>query len=337
MKILITGTAGFIGFHAAQKFVKAGYEVIGIDNINDYYDTSLKYDRLKASGINKSDICSNVLVQSFSNFNYQFMKIDLEDSDGIMNLFKEEKFDMVIHLAAQAGVRYSLENPKAYIQSNITGFLNILEACRHFFITKLIYASSSSIYGMSNKPLLSITDRVDNPISLYAATKKSNELMAHVYSHLYGITTIGLRFFTVYGPWGRPDMSPIIFADAICNQKKLKVFNQGNMLRDFTFIDDIIEGLFSISNCELNEQYNLFNIGNSKPIKLLDFINCLERELNIEGKKEMLDIQPGDVVATWADIKEFVAVTGYTPTTDISVGVSKFIKWYKDYYKIYGA
>lgn len=334
MKILITGTAGFIGFHTAKRFVEEGNEVVGIDNINDYYHTSLKYDRLKESGIDKSEVHYNQLTSSVKSKNYRFMKIDLEDAAGIMELFQKEKFEMVIHFAAQAGVRYSLENPKSYIQSNVVGFLNILESCRHNTVKKLIYASSSSIYGMSNNAQLSITDRADNPVSLYAATKKSNELMAHVYSHLYGISTIGLRFFTVYGPWGRPDMAPFLFTDAILNGRNIKVFNHGKMQRDFTYVDDIVEGISCISNSKLKELYNILNIGNSSPVKLLDFISCLEKELNIKAKKEMHDMQPGDVVATWADIKELVAITGYAPQTGLSEGVNQFINWYKEYYKI---
>uniref|UniRef100_UPI0040472382 NAD-dependent epimerase/dehydratase family protein n=1 Tax=Algoriphagus sp. TaxID=1872435 RepID=UPI0040472382 len=333
MKILITGTAGFIGFHTALKFVGAGFEIIGIDNINDYYDTRLKFDRLKASGINESEIRYNKFVQSFLNSNYRFMKVNLEDADALMDLFQTEKFDMVIHLAAQAGVRYSLENPKSYIQSNVVGFLNILEACRNYNVRKLLFASSSSVYGMSDKPLLSITDNTDNPISLYAATKKSNELMAHVYSHLYNIQTIGLRFFTVYGPWGRPDMAPFLFADSIINNNILKVFNNGNMQRDFTFIDDIVEGIFSISKVKLKNKYNIFNVGNNVPVKLLEFIDCLENELKKKAIKEMYEIQAGDVIATWADTKELILATGYHPKTNIKSGVKKFIAWYMEYFK----
>lgn len=334
MKILVSGTAGFIGFHTAIKLVEEGYDVVGIDNINDYYATSLKFDRLKESGILEADIDYNQLIQSNKWKNYSFMKVDLEDTESITNLFAKEKFEMVIHLAAQAGVRYSLENPRSYIQSNVAGFINILECCRYHSVHRLIYASSSSIYGMSEKTQLSITDKVDNPISLYAATKKANELMAHVYSHLYKITTIGLRFFTVYGPWGRPDMAPFLFADAILTDKKLKVFNHGKMQRDFTFIDDIVEGIVRVAKAELKEQYNIFNIGNNAPIQLMDFIRCLENELGKEAKKEMHDMQPGDVLATWADTKELVAATGYSPKTSIEEGVHIFAQWYKKYYKI---
>lgn len=334
MKVLITGAAGFIGFHTIEYYANRNYEVIGIDNINDYYPTSLKYDRLRESGIDESEIHYNRLTQSSKLPNYKFMKMDLEDAGGIMQLFQTEKFDLVINLAAQAGVRYSLENPKAYIDSNIAGFLNILEACRHSKVAKLIFASSSSIYGMSDKELLSVDDRTDHPVSLYAATKKSNELMAHVYSHLYDIKIIGLRFFTVYGPWGRPDMAPFLFSNRIINNKPLQVFNHGEMRRDFTFIDDIVEGILKVSEAVIKEKYKLFNIGNNSPVKLMDFIECLESELNISARLEMLGMQQGDVIATWADTKELIEVTGYCPRTDINQGVKLFIDWYKKYYKV---
>jgi UDP-glucuronate 4-epimerase len=334
MRVLITGSAGFIGFHTVKKYVESGHSVTGIDNINDYYSIELKYSRLKEAGIEESDIPYNQLIKSVKWPGYQFAKIDLVDGNAMMKLFKEEQFDMVIHLAAQAGVRYSLENPGAYAQSNVVGFLNILEACRHNHITKLIYASSSSVYGMSEKPLLSTSDRVDNPISLYAATKKSNELMAHVYSHLYNIQTIGLRFFTVYGPWGRPDMAPFLFTDAILNDKPIKVFNHGNMKRDFTYVGDIVDGIYGISNSKLEGQYHIFNIGNNAPVKLLDFINCIEKELQKNALKEMMELQPGDVVATWADTSDFVKASGYKPSVNIDQGVKEFINWYKDYYNV---
>ena len=333
MKVLITGTAGFIGFHAASKFLAAGFEVTGIDNINDYYDTDLKYDRLKESGIAKADVHYNASVRSSKWPKYKFIKVDLEDTENIDKLFHDNKFDVVIHLAAQAGVRYSLTNPRSYIQSNIVGFINILEASRHTHVKRLVYASSSSTYGMSPKEILSVTDNTDTPISLYAATKKSNELMAHVYSHLYGYETIGLRFFTVYGPWGRPDMAPFLFADAILNDKILRVFNHGEMQRDFTYIDDIVEGLFSISQVKLSKKYNVFNIGNNKPVQLLDFIKILEIELDKDADKEFCEMQPGDVIATWADINEFIAATGYEPKMNIQKGVSLFVDWYKKYYE----
>ena len=334
MKILVTGSAGFIGFHTAKKFVDLGHDVIGIDNINDYYAVSLKYDRLKCAGIDQSEIHYNTFTQSNISPSYRFMKMDLEDAAGIMLLFKENNFDLVIHLAAQAGVRYSLENPKSYIQSNVVGFMNILEACRHYSVNKLVYASSSSVYGLSEKSMLSVTDNVDKPVSLYAASKKANELMAHVYSHLYSIKTIGLRFFTVYGPWGRPDMAPFLFADSIINNKNIKVFNHGNMQRDFTFITDIVEGIFRISFVELIDLYNIYNIGNNSPVRLLDFISHMEKELKLKAKMQMYDMQPGDVIDTWADTKELINIIGYKPNTDIVVGINKFIVWYKEYYKI---
>jgi UDP-glucuronate 4-epimerase len=333
MKLLITGTAGFIGFHAASKFLAAGFEVTGIDNINDYYDTDLKYNRLKESGIDKADVHYNVSVISSKWPKYKFIKLDLEDAENIDKLFYDSKFDIVIHLAAQAGVRYSLTNPRSYIQSNIVGFINILEASRHTHVKRLVYASSSSTYGLSPKELLSVTDNTDTPVSLYAATKKSNELLAHVYSHLYGYETIGLRFFTVYGPWGRPDMAPFLFADAILNDKILRVFNHGEMQRDFTYIDDIVEGLFSISQVKMRKKYNVFNIGNNKPVQLLDFVKILEVELDKDAIKEFCEMQPGDVISTWADIKEFIAATGYEPKINIEKGVSLFVDWYKKYYE----
>lgn len=334
MKVLITGSAGFIGFHTALKYLQTGYNVIGIDSINDYYATSLKLDRLTVSGISREDIEYNTPCYSSVWSNYKFVQLDIEDSELVMQLFAYEKFDLVIHLAAQAGVRYSIDNPRSYIQSNIVGFMNILEACRHYYKPILLYASSSSVYGMSDKPHLSVADMVDKPVSLYAATKKSNELMAHVYSHLYGIRTIGLRFFTVYGPWGRPDMAPFIFADAIWNSKPLKVFNHGNMKRDFTFISDIVEGVYKISINQWKDLYYIFNIGNSSPVKLLDFINHLEKELGKIGIKEYFDIQPGDVVDTWADISDLTRSIEYSPSTSILEGTHEFIQWYKSYYNL---
>jgi UDP-glucuronate 4-epimerase len=332
MNILITGTAGFIGFHAVKYFAKNNCNIVGIDNINEYYSTDLKYDRLSDCGIEKSAIIENTFIQSRTLPNYRFVKLDLENMQGLNDMFQNEKFDLVIHLAAQAGVRYSLENPSSYIKSNIEGFLNILECCRHNQVKKLIYASSSSVYGLSDKALLSIDDRVDQPISLYAATKKSNELMAYSYSHLYNIETIGLRFFTVYGPWGRPDMAPFLFADAISNNKVIKVFNEGKMKRDFTFIDDIVKGIYSVAITKMDKKYQLFNMGNSSPVQLNDFIHCLEKEFGTIASKELLGMQPGDVVETWADVKELVAATGYQPKTPITEGVREFVSWYKSYF-----
>lgn len=334
MKILITGTAGFIGFHLAKRFVENGFDVIGMDNINDYYPTSLKFDRLRESGIIESAIHYNQLTKSIKWSNYQFLKLNLEDADGIIRLFQKEQFEMVIHMAAQAGVQYSMENPKSYLQSNVVGFLNILEACRQNEVDRLVYASSSSVYGIRENELLSITDRVDTPVSIYAATKKSNELMAHVYSYSYQIKTIGLRLFTVYGPWGRPDMSPSLFTDAILNGKTIQLFNNGNMQRDYTFIDDIVEGIFGISQIDLMNNYSIFNVGNNSPVRLTDFINCLESELGREAKTNMVGMQPGDVLATWADTKELATAIGYKPKTNIRHGVKKFVEWYKNYYSI---
>ena len=334
MKVLITGTAGFIGFYAVEKFIAEGYDVVGLDNINDYYDLRLKYDRLNESGIATAEVRDNKTVKSTKWEKYRFIKLDILDEVGVEDLFNRERFDLVVHLAAQAGVRYSLENPKSYIASNISGFHNILEACHTYSVNKFIYASSSSVYGMSKNSILSVTDEVVNPVSLYAATKKTNELIAHVYSHLYNITTIGLRFFTVYGPWGRPDMAPFLFADSIIKGTKLKVFNHGDMQRDFTYIEDIIEGLFALAKTHITDSYNIFNIGNSKPVKLMDFIQSLENSLDKKADKEFLEMQPGDVKATWADIKELVSAVGYCPKTNIDQGVDKFITWYKSYYKI---
>ncbi len=334
MNILITGTAGFIGFHLVKYFSKYNDRLVGLDSINDYYSVGLKQDRLGDCGINAASIEYGKLTKSSTLPNYSFIKLDLEDTEKLNELFETEKFDVVIHLAAQAGVRYSLENPKSYISSNIDGFINILEGCRNFKVPKLIYASSSSVYGISDKPLLSVTDTVDKPISLYAATKKANELMAYTYSHLYGFQTIGLRFFTVYGPWGRPDMAPFLFADSICNGKTIKVFNEGKMKRDFTFINDIVVGIRKINDVSLEEKYLIYNMGNNSPVKLNDFIVCLEKEFGVEVDKQLVGMQPGDVVETWADIKELADAIGYKPNTTIENGVEQFVAWYKAYYNV---
>ena len=334
MKILITGAAGFIGFHMVKKYIQTNCEVFGLDNINDYYDICLKYDRLAKCGINKTKIVYGETTKSSLWNNYSFVKMDIHNDNGMNNLFQSEKFDLVIHLAGQAGVRYSLENPKSYIESNVVGFLNILEGCRHTNVRKLVYASSSSVYGMSDKSMLSVTDSTDKPVSLYAATKKSNELMAYTYSHLYDLKTVGLRFFTVYGPWGRPDMAPFLFTQAILKNTPIKVFNHGNMKRDFTYIDDIVEGVFQIAEKNEEARFNILNIGNSSPVQLLDFIGCIEEELQISSIKLMQDMQPGDVINTWADTKELVEAIGYKPGINIKDGVKKFISWYKNYYSI---
>lgn len=334
MKILVTGTAGFIGFHLVEELIKEkGDEIIGLDNINDYYDVNLKFSRLEVSGIEKSKISYNKLVKSNKHANYSFIKLNIEDKENLTRLFAEQKFDKVIHLAAQAGVRYSLENPQAYIDSNITGFFNILDNCKNFKIKHLIYASSSSVYGLNKEQPFCTDDNVDHPISLYAASKKSNELMAHVYSHLFNIPTTGLRFFTVYGPWGRPDMSPIIFADAISNHKPLKISNGGNIQRDFTYISDIVDGILLVNKKE-PEMYKIYNIGSNNPVNLMDFINLLEKNLGTTTGKNFQPLPPGDVVSTFANIDDLIHDFNYKPSVDIETGVSKFTDWYKEYYKI---
>ena len=339
MKILVTGAAGFIGYHTCLKLVKQGHVIYGIDNINDYYNPELKYDRLKELGFDKieSKIFNNE-VQSINYVSLRFSRIDITDDLSISSLFEIEKFEVVCNFAAQAGVRYSIKNPKAYIDSNITGFFNIIEGCRNNQVKHLIYASSSSVYGKNEKVPFETTDNVDHPISLYAATKKSNELMAHAYSNLYNIPTTGLRFFTVYGPWGRPDMAMYLFADAIANNRSIKVFNNGNMSRDFTYIDDIVNGVEILLQHppEFNDMktpYKIFNIGNGRPETLLDFIKVIENSFGVEAKKDYLPMQAGDVPQTWADINQLEKL-GYKSTTGIFEGVTKFVKWYKQYHNI---
>ncbi len=331
MKILVTGAAGFIGYHLCEKLLSLGYKVIGLDNLNDYYDVQLKIDRLKQLGIEK--IVESDLIEGEIHYDkFRFLKINLEDKIQLTHLFKHQRFDVVCNLAAQAGVRFSIENPMTYINSNIVGFVNILECCRNYNIPKLVYASSSSVYGLNDNPPFSTDDNADYPISLYAATKKSNELMAHVYSHLFNIETIGLRFFTVYGPWGRPDMAMSLFTNAILNNKPVKVFNNGELSRDFTYIEDIINGVVSTIE-KSNKLYSIYNIGNSKSVKLLDFIAEIEKCTGKTAQKELLPMQPGDVEKTWADISLLTEEFNYLPTIDISIGVKEFVKWYKDYYK----
>ena len=340
MKVLITGVAGFIGFHLAEKLLKKGHEVVGIDNVNDYYDVKLKYSRLNKLGI-LTDQASvfNKHCASEVHPNLLFVRMNIENREELPKLFKKYDFDIVCNLAAQAGVRYSIENPETYIDSNVVGFLNILECSRHNNIKHLIYASSSSVYGLNKKIPFSTDDNVDHPISLYAATKKSNELMAHTYSHLFKIPTTGLRFFTVYGPWGRPDMAMFLFTDAIIKDKPIKVFNHGNMERDFTYIDDIVEGITRIAEKQTderikkNELYKLYNIGNNNCVKLLDFIKEIEANLGKEAKKDMLPMQPGDVERTWADVDKLIKDYDYQPNTSIKDGVKSFIDWFKEYYK----
>ncbi|NAS12375.1 NAD-dependent epimerase [Poritiphilus flavus] len=339
MKILVTGAAGFIGYHLCELLLKQGHKVVGLDNINDYYDVSLKYDRLKQLGIarEKAEVFNKPVVSSLHPDSFSFVRMNLEDRNALPLLFGTEHFDKVCNLAAQAGVRYSLENPEAYVDSNLVGFLNILECCRNHKIKHLVYASSSSVYGLNKEIPFKVEHNVDNPISLYAATKKSNELMAHTYSHLFDIPTTGLRFFTVYGPWGRPDMAMFLFTEAIVNDKPIKVFNYGKMERDFTYIDDIVEGVARIMNQETAslaqaDKYRLYNIGNNNSVKLMDFIQQIEQNLGKEAQKEMLPIQPGDVEKTWANVDDLIADYDYQPNTDVSIGVKSFIDWYLDYY-----
>lgn len=338
MRILVTGSAGFIGFHLTDLLLKLGHEVIGIDNINNYYDVNLKYARLNELGVVTSDIQYETCTPSKKYPKHSFFKIDLIDKIAIDTLFRTYTFDCVCNLAAQAGVRYSIENPQSYIESNIVGFLNILEACRHNKISHLVYASSSSVYGLNKKQPFSTDDSVDYPISLYAASKKSNELMAHSYSHLYKFATTGLRFFTVYGPWGRPDMAPMLFADAICSNKAIKVFNYGDLERDFTYIDDIVTGVVNIItksnvNSTRLDKYKIYNIGNNRPVKLLDFISTMENALGMSAIKEFLPMQAGDVYSTFADIDPLQKDFEYSPSTNIDVGINKFAKWFLEYYK----
>ncbi len=349
MKILVTGTAGFIGFHVANRLCDEDFDVVGVDNINSYYDINLKYGRLKEAGI-EGDIKYGCVVQSKRFNNYRFVKMDLKDKDGVDKLFERENFDAVCHLAAQAGVRYSLKNPYSYIDSNIYGFLNILEACRRFGCENLCFASSSSVYGLNKKQPFSEKHNVDHPISLYAATKKSNELMAHTYAYLYGLRVTGLRFFTVYGPWGRPDMALFKFVKNILEDRPIDVYNYGNMERDFTYIDDIVEGVVRVIKkpAEPDENwdplnpdpssskvaYRIYNIGNNSPVSLTGFIEIIERILGKKAKKNLLPMQPGDVESTYADVSKLTDAVGYKPNTPPETGIKKFIEWYRWYYKV---
>lgn len=335
MKILVTGAAGFIGMHTAIELLKRGDEVVGIDNLNDYYDPQLKQDRLAQ-------------LAPFANF--RFIRLDLADREGMAKLFADEKFERVVHLAAQAGVRYSLQNPHAYVDSNLVGFVNILEGCRHNAVQHLVYASSSSVYGGNEKTPFSEQDPVDHPVSLYAATKKANELMAHTYSHLYNIPTTGLRFFTVYGPWGRPDMAPWLFTSAILEGRPIKVFNHGKMLRDFTYIDDIVQGVVRTLDRPAEPDaaydgtapnpstsrapYRVFNIGNQDPVPLLDFIAAIEAATGKTAEKDFQPMQPGDVPVTSSDVSALTAWTGFTPGTPLPEGVKRFVEWYRGYFKL---
>lgn len=333
MKILVTGTAGFIGFYVARHIAEQGDEVVGLDNINDYYDVRLKYGRLAKTGIAETDIKYGKLVQSSKFPNYRFIKLNLEDREHLQKLFETEKFELVCNLAAQAGVRYSIENPYAYIESNIVGFLNILECCRHYNIKHLVYASSSSVYGMNSKVPFSEDDVINQPASIYAATKISNELMAHTYSHLYHFHTTGLRFFTVYGPWGRPDMAPMLFTKAILNSEPIKVFNHGNLSRDFTYIDDIVDGVLQViyhSSFDSTDGCNkIYNIGCSAPVQLIDFIRSLEKAIGKKAQLIMQPMQPGDVYQTYADTSKLSKDFHFKPSIGINEGLTKFINWYK--------
>lgn len=348
MKVLVTGTAGFIGFYTALKLNEQGHTVVGLDSINDYYDVNLKYGRLQESGIQQSNIEYGVKVQSDLYPDYSFVQLKLEDKPALDALFEQEQFDAVCNLAAQAGVRYSLENPSAYIDSNIVGFMNVLESCRHNGVKNLSYASSSSVYGLNEQMPFSTSHSVNHPVSLYAATKKSNELMAHTYAHLYGIQCTGLRFFTVYGPWGRPDMAPFIFTKAALNGDTIKVFNNGKMKRDFTYIDDIVEGVVRVIEkpCKANSEWNgkqphpssssapykIYNIGNSQPIELMTFIEAVENAAGVEIQKDFQPIQPGDVVATYADVSELENDMGYRPSTPVTEGMKRTVDWYRSFY-----
>ena len=336
MKVLVTGAAGFIGAFVCKSLLERGHHVIGIDNINYYYDIELKFGRLAFLGIEKKKCSNHTKINSSLFSNFYFMKIDITDKEQLISLFEKEHFEVVCNLAAQAGVRYSIENPDTYIQSNIVGFTNILECCRHFSVKHLVYASSSSVYGMNAKIPFSEIDKVDTPVSLYAATKKSNELMAYTYTHLYKFATTGLRFFTVYGPWGRPDMSPILFANAIAQGEAIKVFNNGDMERDFTYIDDIVVGVVTIIEKPITEfrpMYKIYNIGNNNSIRLMDFIATIEKYMGKEAKKEMYPMQMGDVQRTWADVNELIKDYSYKPSTNIEEGIKEFVSWYKEYYK----
>ena len=350
MKILVTGAAGFIGFYVCKGLLNRGDIVVGLDNINTYYDVSLKYGRLSALGIQQEYVDWYKFVQSNVYEQFRFIRMNLEDKQAMRMLFANEHFDKVVNLAAQAGVRYSIENPYAYVESNIDGFLNVLEGCRHYQVKHLVYASSSSVYGLNGKVPFSEKDSIAHPISLYAATKKSNELMAHTYSHLYGVPSTGLRFFTVYGPWGRPDMSPFLFADAMLHGRPIKVFNNGDMLRDFTYIDDIVEGVLRVIDhipaptpdwsaqapdpSSSAAPYKIYKIGNSHPVKLMDFIHAIEEAIARPAEKIYLPMQPGDVYQTNADTSALQSELGFKPDKPIKEGVRETIDWYRSFYQL---
>ncbi len=354
MKILVTGAAGFIGYHLVRRLLARGDEVVGLDNIDDYYDVQLKLGRLSQCGITPprgaSDIPWGRMLASASEPGYRFVRMSLEDREAMDTLFRRESFDAVCNLAAQAGVRYSLENPSVYVETNIVGFLNVLESCRHHGVNNLSYASSSSVYGLNRRQPYSTHDHVNHPVSLYAASKKSNELMAHTYSHLFGIATTGLRFFTVYGPWGRPDMALFLFTRAALAGEPISVFNHGEMSRDFTYIDDIVEGLVRVIDnpatvnsdwdaaapdpASSSAPYRIYNIGNDNPVPLLSFIEALEKSLGLTIEKDLLPLQPGDVPDTWADAGDLVRDMGYRPATPVQEGIDRFVAWYRDFYRV---
>jgi UDP-glucuronate 4-epimerase len=331
---LVTGAAGFIGFHLSRRLLDDGYRVVGVDNLNDYYDPKLKHDRLD-------------ILEAYPGFT--FFKTDLSDKDGLETIFKINRVDVVVNLAAQAGVRYSLTNPQAYVASNLVGFVNILECCRHYAVKHLVFASSSSVYGANTNMPFSVHHNVDHPVSLYAASKKSNELMAHTYSHLFGMACTGLRFFTVFGPWGRPDMALFLFTEAILAGRPIDVFNHGKMKRDFTYIDDIVEGVVRVMRHSPDPdpewtgdspdpgtsyaKYKLYNIGNNNPVELMDFIQAIEAALGKKAIKHFMDLQPGDVPATYADVDDLIRDVGFKPATSIAAGIDKFVKWYREYYR----
>jgi UDP-glucuronate 4-epimerase len=331
MKVLITGAAGFIGMHTVQQFSNLGFEVIGLDNINPYYDTRLKYDRLKQLGIDENSISYNKLIEG--NNSIKFIQLDIQNTNELNDLFHENHFDIVVHLAAQAGVRYSITNPRDYIDSNIIGFYNILEASRNYKIKHLVFASSSSVYGNTDSFPFVESQNTDFPVSFYAATKKSNEVMAHSYSDLYNIRITGLRFFTVYGPWGRPDMAPVLFAKAGVDKEPIKVFNNGDQKRDFTYIDDIVQGIVLVcKNESYKSNYQILNIGNGSPVELMKFIHLLEKELETTFEYDFMPPQKGDVVITYSDTSE-IEKLGYKSTTSLEIGIPKFVEWFKKYYK----
>lgn len=350
MRVLVTGAAGFIGYHTVKRLLADGKIVIGADSINDYYDKELKYNRLSDIGIQKNNIIPNKEIASISNKNYCFYQVMLEDVGAIMSIFENENIDTVIHLAAQAGVRYSITNPSTYINSNIVAFANILECCKKFNCKHLVYASSSSVYGLNETIPFATAQNVDHPLSLYAASKKSNELMAHVYSHLFQLPTTGLRFFTVYGPWGRPDMALFLFTKAILENNPIQVFNNGNMQRDFTYIDDVVEGIIRVlqqppkpnphwissesTPASSSAPYKVYNIGNNAPVQLLHFIEAIEEALHKKAIKHFLPMQPGDVPSTFADVSDLIKDVGYKPGTSVKEGIKKFIEWYKRYYNV---